>query len=174
MLTGVYAARNAANGCRVHDTWSVNVEQGYHEEQEEAGHAGKTRERVITTLTATAAVTRRSAERCVETAFLPIDPFSLGLSLAIVTDAALLLATLPQLLRGGPPSGADLSLLGQFLPGYRVSRAGTLLGLIEGGSVGFLLGWAGAHLRNACVWLYARVVQRRAESQQRRDLLDKV
>jgi len=171
MLTGVYAARNAADKSRAYDTWSVNVEQEYHEEEQEEPGSGR---QVIARPVDPAAVRRRSAEQFVESSFLPIDPFSMGLALAITAGIGLLLVTAILLLKGGRPIGPNLSLLGQFLPGYRVSRVGTLLGLIEGGAVGFLVGWLGAHLRNASVRLFVKWQQFRAEAQQRRDLLDKV
>ncbi len=48
---------------------------------------------------------------------------------------------------------AALALVGEFFPGYRVTRAGSVLGLAYGFLVGFLGGWSFGVLRNAAVLL---------------------
>jgi chromate transport protein ChrA len=51
----------------------------------------------------------------------------------------------------------------QFLPGYTVTSAGSLLGLFYGLTVGFLVGWGFALLRNAALFLSLAVLRRRAQ-----------
>ena len=71
---------------------------------------------------------------------------ALGLACGILWGAAVLLATLWVLIRGG---GEHLHLLDQFYIGYGISVGGALLGLVYGFIDGFLSGWILA-------WLYNR------------------
>jgi hypothetical protein len=65
----------------------------------------------------------------------------LGLSLGVFAGATLMGATLWLVVKGGDPVGPHLSLLGEYLPGYRVSVAGSLVGFAYGFAIGDLLGW---------------------------------
>ena len=101
-----------------------------------------------------------------------LDRVALGFSVGVVSGAVLFLATLALVLKGGSVVGPNLGLLAQYFPGYRVTAAGSVLGLAYGFVSGFVVGWAVAFLRNATVFLYMAVVHRRAELQALRRLLD--
>ncbi|HJQ85128.1 MAG TPA: NAD(P)/FAD-dependent oxidoreductase [Candidatus Binatia bacterium] len=158
MLTGMLAVRNLVHGER-NDLWSVNTEQEYHEEIQ-------------------AAVGSATAEALEEVTLVPgfgkLDRIALGLALGLVGGVGLFLASLFLLVKGGPHVGYHLNLLGQFLPGYRVSSAGMFVGLAWGLVGGFVAGWTFAVLRNAVALFVLTVVRRRAEAQLLRRLLDYV
>lgn len=88
-----------------------------------------------------------------------LDAVALGASLAIVCGSTLLLATGFLALRDGPDAGLHLGLLSQYFPGYRVTVAGSLIGGLYAGAVGFLLGWLAASLRNALLRTYLQMVR---------------
>ena len=67
--------------------------------------------------------------------------------------------------KGGDVVGPNLQLLGQYFPGYRVTAAGSLIGLGYGLLSGFVAGWSFALLRNLSVFLYVVMIERRAERQ---------
>ncbi len=80
----------------------------------------------------------------------------LGLTLGILFGVGLFLATNILVLKGGPHVGANLQLLDQFFPGYRVTFGGSFLGLIYGFAVGYLSGWIIATVYNWVVLLKDR------------------
>src|SRR5438477_5302333 len=65
----------------------------------------------------------------------------LGLTLGILFGFGLFLATNFLVLKGGPHVGANLQHLNQFFPGYRVTFAGSFLGLIYGFLTGYISGF---------------------------------
>jgi hypothetical protein len=67
-----------------------------------------------------------------------------------------------------------LSLLGNYLIGFEVTWVGAVIGLFEGGMVGFAVGALAAGLRNWALKVYAKIVRSREERDDRRHLLDKV
>jgi protoporphyrinogen oxidase len=156
MVTGMLAVRNLVLGQR-NDLWSVNTDQEYHEEIREP-------------------VSEHDLEEVLEgalaKAFVKLDRVAFGLSIGVVSGALLFLATLALVLKGGSPVGPNLGLLAQYLPGYRVTAAGSVLGLVYGFVSGFVLGWTVAFLRNAIVFLYMAVAHRRAEWLALRRLLE--
>jgi protoporphyrinogen oxidase len=156
MLTGMLAVRNMVLG-QHNDLWSVNTDQEYHEEIREQ-------------------VTEHDLEEVLQGAltevFLKIDRVAMGLSVGLAAGMLLFLATLVLVLKGGTIVGPTLGLLGQYFPGYTVTGAGSVLGLLYGFVSGYVVGWAFAFLRNATVFLYMAVVHRRAELQALRRLLD--
>ena len=77
----------------------------------------------------------------------------LGLTLGILFGFGLLLATNILVLKGGQHVGANLQLLNQFFPGYRVTLSGSFLGLIYGFAVGYVSGWIIASVYNWVVLL---------------------
>jgi hypothetical protein len=103
-----------------------------------------------------------------------LDPVALGAAVGFVSGVGLLLASAVLLLRGGAVVGPNLSLLGQYLPGFRVTWAGAVLGLVEAAIGGFALGYATAWLRHHALGAWARHLQRRAVAAQRRRLVDEV
>jgi protoporphyrinogen oxidase len=156
MLTGMLAVRNVVLGER-NDLWAVNVDQEYHEEVQGAVELEGVAEVVQDTLARV---------------FNKLDGTALGLALGSVTGAALFLATMTQALGGGHGLTGYLELLSQYFPGYRVSVAGSLLGLFYGLGVGFVAGWGFAFARNAALALYLTISYGRAEKQFLRRLLD--
>jgi hypothetical protein len=161
MLAGIYAARNLA-GAR-YDVWSVNTDMAYHEE------AAAVHERLVPTRLP--AEPTLSPERVIEAAFARLDAVALGAAFGIVAGLGLFLATAFLLLKGGNNVGQNLSLLGQYLPGFTATWQGALAGLAEAGLGGFGLGYAVAGLRNWGLSAYAARLQRRATAEARRDLL---
>jgi protoporphyrinogen oxidase len=153
MLTGMLAVRNAVLGQR-HDLWSVNTEPEYHEEIREG------------------ALTTERLEDAAGEAFGKLDRVAFGVSLGLACGLALMLATLVLVAKGGDVIGPRLALLSQYFPGYTVSAAGSVVGLLYGIIVGFVGGWATAFLRNATVFVYLAASQRRAERHLMRKLLE--
>jgi len=146
MLTGLLAVRNFTDGAR-HDLWSVNTEPEYHEE-------------VGVTEADAAALEDQITE-----IFPRLDGLALGAATGAVTGALLCLATLLLVLKGGPVVGPRLGLLAQFLPGYTVTAAGSLLGLLYGFLGGFVAGWSFATLRNLALFFSLAFLRRRAQRQ---------
>ena len=153
MLTGMLAARCAVLGER-HDLWRVNADQEYHEEVRDA----PSEEDVLAAL--------------VPRVFGRLHRGALGLAAGLGAGLLLCAVTLAASLMAGPELRALLGLLAQYFPGYRVSPAGSLLGLAYGFSAGFLLGWVYALLRNASFALYTVAVRHRMERRLLRRLLE--
>ena len=63
-----------------------------------------------------------------------------GIALGLVCGLGLLIATNILVLKGGPLVGLHLRLLGAYLPGYRVTFAGSLLGFGYGLLIGYCAG----------------------------------
>jgi protoporphyrinogen oxidase len=143
MLTGILAVRNVVDGER-NDLWSVNTDQEYHEE-------------VLSPEV-------RAVEEAFVRVFAKLDRRAFGLALGIVSGLGLFLATIFLVLKGGAPVGPHLELLDQYLPGYRVTPTGSLLGLVYGFLLGFGIGSFFAMTRNAIFFVYEFVIRRRMES----------
>lgn len=146
MLTGLLAVRNLAGGER-HDLWRVNTEPEYHEE------VGVSEDEA-------AALEGRLTE-----IFPRVDGVALGTAAGAVAGALLFIATLILVVKGGSVVGPRLALLAQFLPGYSVTAAGSVLGLAYGFLGGFVAGWGFAVLRNLTLFLSLAVLRRRAQRQ---------
>ncbi len=154
MVAGMLAARNVAG--ETHDVWAVNVEQQYHEEVADDSR------RVEDRLTPER-LKRPELEELVGQAFARFDPIALGTALGSIAALLLLAGTAVLLLEGGDPVGPTLSLLGQYLTGYRVSWTGALIGFVEAGVLGFGLGWLMAKLINLLVGATENSIRRRLE-----------
>lgn len=63
-----------------------------------------------------------------------------GIALGLLCGFGLLIATNILVLRGGPVVGPHLGLLGAYLPGYRVTFVGSLVGLAYGIVIGYCAG----------------------------------
>lgn len=146
MLTGMYAVRNLWFNENI-NLWNVNADQEYHEEV-------------------------RAVEVVIRRAFTKLDRLAMGVSLGVSAGSALFLATLFLVLKGGPVVGPTLQLVGQFFPGYSVTLAGSVIGLLYGFILGFIGGWAFAFARNASVFLAFAMIRRGAEFQALRRVLD--
>jgi hypothetical protein len=77
---------------------------------------------------------------------------------AMIVLAALTGLLLLDLTEGFVPM---LSLLGNYLFGYRVSWPGLAVGLVEAGIMGFGLGWVTARLINRLIGVAQRDLERR-------------
>jgi hypothetical protein len=169
MLTAVYAARNIVG--EKNDVWSVNTEMEYHEEVRKP--VSPSGDRLVP-----ARVSPTPAEilpdEVIDAAFARLDPLALGAALGVVLGVGLFLATAVLLLKGGPRVGVTLSLLSHYFVGFEVTWTGAFIGLVEGAAGGFTLGFLGASLRNWGMAAYAYLLQRRAEAEANRDLLEKL
>jgi hypothetical protein len=159
MLTGMLAVRNLQRA-EHHDLWAVNADQEYHEEME------------IPPDVVEEAVA--AFESALSRALLKLDRLGFGLALGLVGGLALFVATLFLVIKDGDVVGPNLQLLGQYFPGYRVTAAGSLIGLGYGFLTGFVAGWSFALLRNLSVFLYVVMIERRAERQWLRRLFEYV
>ena len=168
MLTAIYAARNIVG--EQNDVWSVNTEMEYHEEVREAKAGAGDRAIPMPVTPEEEAL----ADELIEAVFARLDAVALGAAAGAVMGLGVFLATAILLLKGGPVVGPTLSLLSQYLIGYSVSWRGALVGLIEGGIIGFVLGSLTGWSWNWMHRVYAYLVRRKAEAEAERDLLDKV
>ena len=105
-------------------------------------------------------------------AFAPMHRTAMGVAFGVVCGGLLFIMTAALLLKGGYPIGPNLSLLGQYFPGYSVTVLGAFIGLLWGFGVGFILGWGFAVARNAIVWAWLTLVRSRAEMDEYGDFLD--
>ena len=80
------------------------------------------------------------AENAMASAFAELDPIALGTAIGLVLGGAVCFATAALLIQGGQDVGLHLRGLGHYLPGYDVSWFGSLIGGVETGVLGFLLG----------------------------------
>ena len=104
-----------------------------------------------------------AAQSALARVFTKLDGVALGAALAAVSGSALFLLTLLLALDGSRDMVGYLALLGQYFPGYRVSPAGSLVGLAYGAAAGFGVGWLFAVVRNAALALYLTLAYGRAE-----------
>jgi protoporphyrinogen oxidase len=170
MLTGVYAARNTVGD--KYDVWSVNTEKEYHE----AGQVADTGrgDRQVPARVAPAVVeSAMTLDEIITAAFAPLDPLALGLAVGLVSGTGLFVATALLLLQGGAVVGPTLSLVGQYLLGYKVTWAGALLGLVAAGAGGFAFGYLGAWLRNGVMDAYGALIKRQAKAGAQTALLER-
>jgi protoporphyrinogen oxidase len=172
MLTGVYAAGNILG--ERHDVWSVNTEKEYHEE-ERITHLNAGDRLVPTRVSVPVGeAIEKSEDKMIEVAFAKIDPLALGVAVGVVSGLGIFMASAILLLRSGPVVGPTLTLLGNYLFGFEVTWAGAVVGLFEGGLLGFAVGALAAGLRNRALKAYAKIVRWRKERDDRRHLLDKI
>ena len=173
MLTGIYAARNLVG--HQYDVWSVNTEMEYLEEGQQEGtlHADR-----VTPTRVAVTQPQASAEEIIQHAFAKLDPIALGVAVGWVGGMGLFVVTAILLFKAGntvgDPVGPTLSLLEHYLPGFRVTWLGALLGLFEAGGGGFVIGAGVASLWNWCMRAYAALLKRRADAEARHELLDKI
>jgi protoporphyrinogen oxidase len=158
MLTGMLAVRNLMLG-QQNDLWNVNTDQEYHEEIR--GERDLVVDNVAEVL-----------QDVLAGAFPKLDRLAFGLSLGVAAGMLLWLATFILVLKGGDVVGPRLGLLSHYFPGYSVTASGSVLGLAYGFIFAFTTGWMFAFLRNAVVFLYMAIIQRRADRQLLRRFLE--
>jgi hypothetical protein len=64
-----------------------------------------------------------------------------GITLGLLLGTGLFLATIFLVIKGGPVVGPHLSLLGVYLPGYRVTVLGSFIGFVYMFVIGYGLGY---------------------------------
>jgi hypothetical protein len=106
-------------------------------------------------------------------AFLPLHKRAFGIAVGCAAGIALALATVVVLVRDAEEV-ARLSLLSQYLFGYRVSWVGAFIGFAWAFFVGFVAGWFIAFCRNLVVAASVFLLRTRAELTQTRDFLDHI
>lgn len=158
MLTGMLAMRNLVFGEK-NNLWKVNAEQEYHEAVQ--AHPGVEVPDVTEVI-----------QGAFNRVFQKLDPLAFALSLGLTLGMTLCLATLVLTLKGGAVVGPNLKLLGEFLPGYTVTVAGSLVGLAYGFMLGVVGGGSFAYLRNMMLFLYLALVDRRIQLSLLRQVLD--
>ena len=154
MLSGLYAARNLAGATL--DVWSVNEEQSFHEEvRGEAAAQRAVRDRL------TPSPASGEVQDLLRDAFAAYDAIAMGGAVGITASLGLAAATVALLLGATDGFVPMLSLLGNYLFGYRVSWPGLAVGMVEAGVFGFGFGWAGARLSNLLIAAAERDLERR-------------
>ena len=107
----------------------------------------------------------RLQAQLVVAAFARLRPGALGLSVGVVSGAALLIATAVLLLSpagrdGASHVGTHLRLLKHFYPGYEITWLGAVIGGAYAFVSGFLFGVVLAWLLNISHRVYVRAIQR--------------
>jgi hypothetical protein len=82
------------------------------------------------------------------TVVVKLNAVTTGLVIGVLAGFLLLVATLWLVIKGGPHVGPHLALLGQYLPGYSVTVAGSLVGFAYGLVLGFVSGYVIGALYN--------------------------
>jgi protoporphyrinogen oxidase len=154
MLTGMLAVRNLVLGER-NDLWSVNVDEEYQEQ----AYAGAESEEV-----------EREVQSAIARVFNHIDPVALGAAVGAVSGLVLGAVTAAVAVGADPQLTKLLGLIGQYFPGYKVSAAGSVLGVGYGFATGLVAGGLFGSMRNAILSVYLRFAYRRTE----RNLLDRM
>jgi hypothetical protein len=72
-----------------------------------------------------------------------------GVAVGLLFGLGLFVATNVLVLKGGPSVGRHLGLLSAFLPGYRVTLTGSLIGFVYAALIGYAVGWTIGRLYNA-------------------------
>ncbi len=178
MATAVYAARNVAGAD--YDVFAVNEEAEYHEELREKAPVapgvpagveapaavpvtGRAVPQPVSALRSEAAHAEEYAQM-VRDAFARYDPVALGTAVGSLAGVGLFLATVVLLLRGGKVVGPMLSLLGNYVIGYRVTWGGAFVGLVEMTVAGFIFGYVLAWAINLAIGVHETNFRRRAEA----------
>lgn len=73
-------------------------------------------------------------------AILRLNGRAWGIAVGLLLGVGLFVATNLLVLKGGPQVGPHLSLLGVYLPGYRVTFVGSLIGFVYMFVIGYAVG----------------------------------
>jgi len=82
----------------------------------------------------------RADAEAIQAAIQRLNERAWGISFGLVLGLGLLGATLFLVIKGGPSVGQHLNLLGNYLPGYRVTALGGFVGFIYAFVIGYGLG----------------------------------
>lgn len=88
-------------------------------------------------------------QSALQPALLQLNARVWGITAGLVAGLGLFLATIILVLRGGDVVGPHLGLIGVYLPGYRVSVAGSLIGFVYFFVIGYGAGRLVGTLYNA-------------------------
>lgn len=91
---------------------------------------------------------KTSLEHMVLTRLMRLNAMISGIVIGLLAGLVIFIATNWLLIKGGPVVGPHLWLLGQFLIGYKVTFAGSLVGFAYGFGGGFLVGYFTAKIYN--------------------------
>jgi hypothetical protein len=94
-----------------------------------------------------------STEGALATFSVRLNARAWGLAVGLLFGLGLFIATNILVIKGGAAVGPHLGLLAAYLPGYRVTLGGSLIGFVYGFALGYLVGWTIGRLYN----LLARV-----------------
>jgi len=101
---------------------------------------------------------KESEEQLLFRAILRLNSQAVGLGLGLLCGAAIFIATIWLVLKGGPLGpegeplvGPHLQLLSQFFIGYEVTFFGSIIGFAYGFAIGTLSG-------SLIAWIYNRIV----------------
>jgi hypothetical protein len=103
------------------------------------------------------------AIHAVRATFAPLDRIALGCAVGAWCGMSIFTLTLVLVAKGGATVGPHLGLLAVYFPGYSVTPAGSVLGLIYGAVSGFAIGWAFAFTRNLFNAMYLGVIKFRSD-----------
>ena len=81
-----------------------------------------------------------AGDRGVRESLLRLNARVWGITVGLVAGLLLFVATNVLVLRGGDVVGPHLGLLGVYLPGYRVTFVGSLIGFVYAFVIGYALG----------------------------------
>jgi protoporphyrinogen oxidase len=154
MLTGILAVRNMVDDEK-NDLWHVNAEDEYLEEVKAATDENPDE-------------ISRLIEGALVRVFSKLNRSIFGTSLGIVAGLILAIVTWFMLLKNA--ASPNLEVLSEYLPGYTVTLAGSIVGLAYGFAYGFLIGWLYALLRNSGMILTLVLAHHRLERSMMRDL----
>jgi hypothetical protein len=79
-------------------------------------------------------------EAAVQSSLLKLNARAWGISFGLLAGGALFAATLFLVIKGGPMVGQHLQLLSVFLPGYRVTFLGSIVGFVYAFVIGYAVG----------------------------------
>lgn len=90
-------------------------------------------------------------EKQVEQVLVRLNEHGWGIAFALLAGVGIFAATITLVIRGGPVVGPHLGLLGIYLPGYEVTMAGAVVGLLYGLGIGYAAGFLIGALYNRLV-----------------------
>ena len=93
----------------------------------------------------------------------PLDGVALGCAVGAWCGITIFILTGTLVAKGGLSVGPHLGLLAVYFPGYSVTPAGSVLGLIYGAVSGFAIGWTFAFIRNLFNTMYLGVIKFRSD-----------
>jgi uncharacterized membrane protein len=146
MASALCAAR-VVHGAEI-DIWDVGVDEAYIEEPETVGDVK--REDMIT-------------DEVILDTFAKYDAPAMGTALGLMAALVLFLMSVTLILKGGDPVGPTLMLMGNYLPGYRMTLVGVVIGALQAGGWAFLFGVLLARTINLVVGMIEGMLRRRIE-----------